>query len=223
MSSSKKKRKINVDNCINNDIKDLTTCNNPNNSKKLKYDEKRSLKHNPTLDQMLKAINIDIFVLNSDSSERIIMQNFAKNMICHITNLCETNKNNISYKQDINTYSTGVMPKINLDAYIIRCIQYLDITPQCFIIALIYIDKLRLYHKKINISYNNIYTILIIAMLIAGKYNDDECYSNQIFATVADMKLAYFNKFEVQFIFDSYFDFTFSDEVYDKYFNKFNS
>ena len=113
----------------------------------------------------------------------------------------------ISQKEKENEHNTfensiffcKTIPKISIEDYLNRIQRYTQIEDSTLVIALIYIDRI-LGRNHIKLSKFNVYKILLTAILIAIKYNEDEIYNNFCFAEIFGISGKNLNKLENKFL-----------------------
>lgn len=95
--------------------------------------------------------------------------------------------------------SSGRLPPITLEAYIARLIQYAPCEKECFLAALLYMDRLS---ERSNIVFNsmNIHRSYLCSLLLAAKFFEDQPCDNGYFATVGGVSLQELNTMEVQYL-----------------------
>ena len=121
-----------------------------------------------------------------------------------LTMVLEENKKIKNYKeillkQNKNIFTAKSIPKISIFDYLVRILKYSFIERNTLIISLIYIDRL-CELSKITLTYYNIHRILVGAILIAIKYNEDSIYNNKYYSEVAGVSLNELNLIENKFI-----------------------
>ena len=127
-----------------------------------------------------------IIQLISSAIDDIIVQNETKN----------TDNNSINYDS---VFAHKEAPKISIEDYLNRIRKYSKLEDSTLIIALIYIDRL-LKNQKIVLSIFNVHRILLTAILLAIKYNEDEIYDNSFFARIFGITTKELNKLENKFL-----------------------
>lgn len=95
--------------------------------------------------------------------------------------------------------SSGRLPPITLDAYIGRLLQYAPCEKECFLAALLYMDRLS---ERIGFVFNsmNIHRSYLASLLLAAKFFEDQPCDNGYFATVGGVSLQELNVMEVHFL-----------------------
>jgi len=95
--------------------------------------------------------------------------------------------------------SSGRLPPITLEAYIARLMQYAPCEKECFLAALLYMDRLS---ERQSFVFNsmNIHRSYLICLLLAAKFFEDQPCDNGYFATVGGVSLQELNNMEIQFL-----------------------
>jgi len=95
--------------------------------------------------------------------------------------------------------SSGRLPPITLDAYIARLLQYAPCEKECFLAALLFMDRLS---ERTDFVFNslNIHRSYLVSLLLAAKFFEDQPCDNGYFATVGGVSLQELNTMEVGFL-----------------------
>jgi hypothetical protein len=72
---------------------------------------------------------------------------------------------------------------IKVHEYVDRIVRYTGIEESTLIVALIYIDRLCCYGNY-KINEKNIHRVILVALISAVKYNEDDIYANSFYAKV---------------------------------------
>lgn len=107
-------------------------------------------------------------------------------------------------------------PGINVEAYLERVQKYASCSNECFILALIYIDRL-IERNNFLLTDLNVHRVVITAILLAAKFFDDAYYNNAYYAKVGGVLVSELNGLEVDFLFRINFSLHVSPEVFEKY------
>ena len=67
--------------------------------------------------------------------------------------------------------------------------------------------------------YNLLYRLILSAMLIALKYNEDDYFTNEFYAKVGEVKKKEIDKLEYEFLIRSEYKLFVSEDVFEKYNN----
>lgn len=89
------------------------------------------------------------------------------------------------------------IPKIGIKDYLIRIMKYCKINKSTIVIALVYIDRLP---SDFFISMFNIHKVILTAILVASKINEDKIHTNFYFAKVGGINLFEMNLLEIDFL-----------------------
>ena len=147
----------------------------------------------------------DTVISNIDSDESFKNNNFSviQNISSILNDFINENENgnfeNSSINYDGSVFFCKKIPEISIEDYLNRIRKYTELEDSTLIISLIYIDRL-LGSKNIKLSKRNVYKILLTAVLIAIKYNEDEIYDNNNFARIFGIKNKELNKLENKFL-----------------------
>lgn len=94
--------------------------------------------------------------------------------------------------------------------------KYASCSKECFILALIYIDRL-IQKNNFLLTELNVHRVVITAILLAAKFFDDAYYNNAYYAKVGGVLVEEINNLEVQFLFKIDFSLRVLPEVFEKY------
>jgi len=107
-------------------------------------------------------------------------------------------------------------PQITIKAYLERIEKYANCSPSCFVVSLIYIDRL-CQHSVMSLSLLNVHRILITAVCVAAKFLDDSYYPNLFYSQLGGIPLKELNNLEVEFLFGLNFALHVSPHEYNRY------
>ena len=97
-----------------------------------------------------------------------------------------------------------------------RIHKYASCSNECFILALIYIDRL-IQRNNFLLTELNVHRVVITAILLAAKFFDDAYYNNAYYAKVGGVLVSELNSLEVEFLFRINFSLRVSPDVFEKY------
>jgi hypothetical protein len=97
-----------------------------------------------------------------------------------------------------------------------RIHKYACCSNECFILALIYIDRL-IQRNNFLLTELNVHRVVITAVLLAAKFFDDAYYNNAYYSKVGGVMVSEMNGLEVDFLFRINFSLHVQPEVFDKY------
>mmetsp|Transcript_5568 Transcript_5568/g.10756 ORF Transcript_5568/g.10756 Transcript_5568/m.10756 type:complete len:564 (+) Transcript_5568:464-2155(+) len=107
-------------------------------------------------------------------------------------------------------------PAIGILQYLERIHKYASCSKECFILALIYIDRL-IQQNNFLLTDLNVHRVVITAVLLAAKFFDDAYYNNAYYAKVGGVLVSEMNTLECEFLFKIDFSLRVVPEVFDKY------
>lgn len=107
-------------------------------------------------------------------------------------------------------------PAIGMLQYLERIHKYASCSKECFIIALIYIDRL-IQRNNFLLTTLNVHRVVITSILLAAKFFDDAYYNNAYYAKVGGVLVEEMNNLETQFLFKIDFSLRVLPEVFEKY------
>jgi len=149
------------------------------------------------------------------------LDNVVKAMACILNQLCERNDMEISQQNhDMNPFMAFQKPAIGVLLYSKRLQQFMSCSPACFVVALLYIDRVIERASHIVINSLTIHRLLLTSLVCACKYWDDAFYMNSFYAKVGGVTTAELNKLELDFLFALDFDLHVKAHDFDQYFHE---
>lgn len=97
-----------------------------------------------------------------------------------------------------------------------RIEKYADCSQSCFIVSLIYIDRL-CQQSVISLSILNVHRVLITAICVAAKFLDDAYYPNGFYSQLGGIPVKELNSLEVEFLYGLNFKLYVSRSDYQRY------
>merc|ERR1712151_1484941 len=107
-------------------------------------------------------------------------------------------------------------PSISVLNYLERIHKYASCSTECFVLALIYIDRM-IQRNNFLLTELNVHRVVISSVLLAAKFFDDAYYNNAYYAKVGGVLLSEMNSLEVEFLFRISFSLHVNPELYNKY------
>ncbi|PHJ15757.1 cyclin2 related protein [Cystoisospora suis] len=108
-------------------------------------------------------------------------------------------------------------PQISIHDYLERIAKYFGCSNECFVLSLVYIDRILKLHRDFNVSILNIHRLLITSVMLAAKFFDDVYYSNKHYARVGGVRTREINLLETQFLTLINYHLFVSPQEYDQY------
>ncbi|GMI28244.1 hypothetical protein TeGR_g8748, partial [Tetraparma gracilis] len=110
-------------------------------------------------------------------------------------------------------------PSIAVLPYLERIHKYASCSTECFILALIYVDRL-IQRNNFLLTELNVHRVVITAVMLAAKFFDDQYFNNAYYAKVGGVPAVEMNALEVEFLFRINFALHTTPELYHKYHNE---
>lgn len=173
----------------------------------------------------------NIIVTNNTNNTSTLKEvNMDKKIIERISRLlsemCEESKKKKKNKNVKNEYIkpflSKIIPTISIQDYIGRFRKYTKISPSTFVIMLIYIGRFSNI-CKINLSFYNIHKLILSAIIVAIKYNEDENLSFEVYSKIGGVNNAELVNLEYKFISYINYNLFITDEIFDKFNNYISS
>ncbi|CAD8123679.1 unnamed protein product [Paramecium sonneborni] len=92
------------------------------------------------------------------------------------------------------------LPNISLENYLIRIVRYTKCSKECLLIALIYLYRIQELNQEQLLNKQSVHRFLIIAIVLAIKYQDDDIYGNDYYAKVGGITMQELNDMEKEFL-----------------------
>lgn len=131
------------------------------------------------------------------------------NIICSITAHIQFQVNH-NHKWDPTDCQTDgafvgdFIPDMRVHDYLLRLQKYLPCSPSCFVIMFVLLDRLLIVTSKspvpVFLHTLSVHRLIMAAILLACKINEDISYNNVYFAKVGGMHLEDLNRAELEFI-----------------------
>ena len=153
-------------------------------------------------------------------------ENNYKRLINLLSNIIgNTIEKSVKYEQKLNQIELNKSfeePKISIAKYIRRIIKHSNPEPSTLILAVIYFDRI-CNNGKINLSYSNVYKLILISLVLAIKYNEEYFESNEFYGKVGGLTIKSINKLEIYTLKVLKFNLYVKEEIYETYVNQFSA
>ena len=93
-------------------------------------------------------------------------------------------------------YNSKTKPQVTIQRYLSRIVKYANPEPSSIIMCLIYIDKL-CESTNIQLTNLNVHRLILSCIVLAIKFNEDDYYSNEVYAKIGGISLDELNKLEI--------------------------
>jgi hypothetical protein len=108
-------------------------------------------------------------------------------------------------------------PSISIQDYLDRIFKYASCSCECFVLSLIYIDRV-IQRQDFVINSLNIHRIIITSVMLSAKFFDDHYFKNAFYAKVGGVPCSEINSLEVEFLFLINFSLHVSPDNYARYY-----
>lgn len=131
--------------------------------------------------------------------------------------LIEVNSKNFNNQQDfIAKFQCSYAPEVSIFAYLERIRKYANCSDCCFIVALIYIDRI-IEKRNVILTQLNIHRLLLTCVLLAAKFFDDLFYNNTFYAKLGGITTNELNSLEIEMLRLTNFSLSVNRDSYDHY------
>lgn len=89
---------------------------------------------------------------------------------------------------------------LSVHDYLMRIATYFQCSHECFVLSLVYIDRIVKLHPEFTISTLNIHRLLVTSVMLSAKFFDDVYYSNAYYAKVGGVRTNELNALETLFL-----------------------
>jgi hypothetical protein len=97
---------------------------------------------------------------------------------------------------NIGRFHSSRPPAISIQDYIKRLRAYFFCSEACFVIALVYIDRISKNCASVTICDASIHRLLAVAVMVAAKFHDDQFYGNGYYARCSGLTVKEINMLE---------------------------
>lgn len=92
------------------------------------------------------------------------------------------------------------LPSVSLKSYAVRVHEYFRCTDECFVLTMVYIDRIIKRKPDFQLTDLTCHRLLLIGCMVAAKYHDDEYASNEYYARVGGIDTKELNQLEAEFL-----------------------
>eukprot|EP00930_Biecheleria_cincta_P084714 TRINITY_DN74161_c0_g1_i1.p1 TRINITY_DN74161_c0_g1~~TRINITY_DN74161_c0_g1_i1.p1 ORF type:complete len:193 (+),score=25.57 TRINITY_DN74161_c0_g1_i1:100-678(+) len=103
-------------------------------------------------------------------------------------------------QQRVTKFHSVRPPQLPIRDYLQRIAKYFQCSRECFVLCLVYIDRIVKLHPDFTICNLNIHRLLVTSVMLAVKFFDDVYYSNAYYAKVGGVRTRELNVLECQFL-----------------------
>jgi len=134
-----------------------------------------------------------------------------------LTRLCERNDFLINTNTPLTRFHALQPPQITIEFYLKRIARYSNCSEECFVLALIYIDRLIGKDENFLVNSLNVHRLLITSIMLGAKFFDDQYFNNEYFGKIGGVSLKEINLLEIEFLFMINFNLFVETDMYETY------
>jgi len=134
-----------------------------------------------------------------------------------LSRLCERNDRFIMNHTAVTRFHALQPPQITVKSYLYRIAKYSNCSEECFVLALIYIDRLTKHNGNFLVNSLNVHRLMITSIMLAAKFFDDQYYNNTYFGKVGGVSRMEINLLEIEFVFMINFNLHVETDMYNTY------
>jgi len=108
------------------------------------------------------------------------------------------------------------LPQITIKAYLKRIAKFAHCSEECFVLALIYIDRIIRSQDFLVNSYN-VHRLVIASVMVAAKFFDDQYFNNPQYGLIGGVSSQEINQLEIEFLFMINFELFVDKKLYTIY------
>ena len=112
-----------------------------------------------------------------------------------------------------------VPSSVNLLNFMLRIKKYGKCSDACFLVALVYLDRI-VNTGEFLLTPHNVHRVILTAIMVAAKFHEDHFYNNTLFAKLGDLTLSEMNSLEVELLQQLRFSLVVNNELYNEYFHQ---
>ena len=132
--------------------------------------------------------------------------------------ICDKNESQpINFNSNIlKPFTTKTRPSISIKDYLLRLSKFTKMEESTMILVLIYIDRIGNY-TNFQLTYENIYKLILASAFVAIKFNEDIHYSLEVYAKIGGVPPSELEYLEFHFLILIKFALNVNKTLYDKY------
>jgi len=139
---------------------------------------------------------------------------YAKALSDLLNSNCQENDKCLLSKTEATKFHAKWLPKITIDEYLKRIVLHSNCSEECFVLALIYIERLIRRNKSFSVNSYNVHRLIFTSVMIAAKYLDDDHWSNAYWGRIGGLSCKKVNELEREFLLLINFNLHAENELY---------
>ena len=141
-------------------------------------------------------------------------------LACVLNQLCARNDKIPFSPENVSKFHALRPPAISIRDYLERIYKYASCSGECFVMALVYIDRIIQLNPQFVVNSLNIHRLLVASIMLAAKFFDDHYFNNAYYAKVGGVPCDEVNSLEVEFLFMTNFALFVTTETYSQYYTE---
>ncbi len=122
-----------------------------------------------------------------------------------------------------NRFNAHRPPLISIYDYLVRIKKFSNCSGSCYILALIYIDRVLQKNPELLLTRLNIHRLIITSLILSVKFLDDLYYSNEYYSRIGGIASSELNRLELAMLSLLKFDLSIAPETYYHYIDSLRS
>lgn len=141
-------------------------------------------------------------------------------LACVLNQLCSRNDRLPVDPKMVSKFHALRPPAIGVADYLERIAKYAACSGECFVLALIYIDRIIQTNPHFVVNSLNIHRLLVTSVMLGAKFFDDQYFNNAYYAKVGGVPPLEVDSLEVEFLFMTNFTLFVTTEQYTQYYTE---
>jgi len=141
-------------------------------------------------------------------------------LACVLNQLCLRNDRLPMSQKGLSKFHALRPPAISIKDYLQRVAKYAACSGECFVLALVYIDRIIQSNPTFVVNSLNIHRLLITSIMLAAKFFDDQYFNNSYYSKVGGVPCNEINSLEVEFLFMCNFTLFVTTDTYSQYYTE---
>jgi len=134
-----------------------------------------------------------------------------------LTQMAERNDKVPLQPSQLTLFHANKTPSVSIQSYLQRITSFHPCSHDCYIVALIYIDRIIQNNQNFVLTSRNVHRLLITSVMLASKFFDDSFYNNMYYAKLGGLPVSEVNLLEIHFLFLMDFSLNVTPEVFGRY------
>eukprot|EP00696_Hemimastix_kukwesjijk_P005125 gnl/Hemi2/16515_TR5521_c0_g1_i1.p1 gnl/Hemi2/16515_TR5521_c0_g1~~gnl/Hemi2/16515_TR5521_c0_g1_i1.p1 ORF type:complete len:188 (-),score=30.90 gnl/Hemi2/16515_TR5521_c0_g1_i1:53-616(-) len=156
--------------------------------------------------------NADLLVVDPDAEAHVAVLSHV------LTQLVDKNdKAPVADPSNVTLFHALKPPQISIAKYLERILKYAYCSKECFVLALIYIDRVMQRNTSFVITSFNVHRLMITSIMLAAKFFDDTYCNNAYYAKVGGVPTNELNLLEIEFLFMINFSLNVTGQQFEQY------